>query len=122
MSESKNKKYKFKLIYLEDRGNIDLIKLIFAFAGKEYENIQIKQTEINLYKKFMLFESLPVLIIANDDNNDEIRLAQSNTICRFLAYNFNLNGLNEIDAFVCDMISIQELLILIKIKFLIFII
>ena len=68
----KKKDYKFKLIYLEDRGNVDLIKLIFTFADKPYDDIQIKQTEVNLYKKFMLFESLPVLIINENFNSTDI--------------------------------------------------
>lgn len=105
MTELK-KDYKFKLIYLEDRGNTDLIKLIFAFSGKSYDDVQIKQTEVNLYKKFMLFESLPVLIINDDLNkNDEVKLSQTNTICRFLGNYFNLNGQNHMETYFCDMIS-----------------
>jgi hypothetical protein len=67
----KKKDYEFKLIYLEDRGNVDLIKLIFTFAGKPYDDIQIKHTEVDSYKKFMLFESLPVLIINENLNSKD---------------------------------------------------
>ncbi len=78
---------KFKLLYFEDRGSADLIKLIFTIAEQNYESVQIKQSEWNAYKSFMPFEQLPVLII-----NDDIRIAQTNTICRFLANLFNLEG------------------------------
>lgn len=105
MSQIVKKEYKFKLIYLEDRGTTDLIKLIFKFASKTYDDVQIKHSEVNLYKKFMLFESLPVLILNESLSGDEIRLSQTNTICRFLGSYFNLNGQNEIEAYFCDMIS-----------------
>ena len=39
--------------------------------------------------------------------NDEIRIAPANTICRFLASRFNLNGSNEIENIQCDMINEQ---------------
>ena len=96
------KSYKFKLIYFEDRGAADLVKLLFAYAEFAYEDVQIKQSEWNSYKSFMPFEQLPVLVI-----NDEIRIAPTNTICRFLASCFSLNGNNEIELITCDMISEQ---------------
>lgn len=105
MSQLAKKDYRFKLIYLEDRGTTDLIKLLFKFAGKTYEDVQIKHSEVNLYKKFMLFESLPVLIIVDNNNENEIRLSQTNAICRFLGHHLSLNGQNEIEACLCDMIS-----------------
>ena len=50
----------------------------------------------------MPFEQLPVLII-----NDDYKLAQANTICRFLANIFKLNGKSEIENISCDMIVEQ---------------
>ena len=96
------KSYKYKLIYFEDRGKADLVKLLLYLSKQEYEDIQIKQVDWNHYKAFMPFEQLPVLII-----NDECKLAQTNTICRFLAAQFNLNGDNELENVMCDMIVEQ---------------
>lgn len=88
MSHQPDKKsYKYNLLYFEDRGSADLIKLLFYFANQPFEGIQIKQNEWNHYRSFMPFEQLPVLVL-----NDQIRIAQTNTICRFLAKQFNLNG------------------------------
>ena len=39
--------YKFKLIYFEDRGKADLIKLLFFLGKQVFEDVQIKQTEWN---------------------------------------------------------------------------
>ncbi len=94
--------YKFKLLYFEDRGSADLIKLIFSVSSQVYEPVQIKQAEWNLYRTFMPFEQLPVLVL-----NDTVRIAQTNTICRFLATKFSLNGSNEIEAIHCDMVNEQ---------------
>jgi len=55
-----NSSYKFKLIYFEDRGKADLIKLLFYLGKQEYEDVQIKQTDWNNFKTFMPFEQLPV--------------------------------------------------------------
>lgn len=36
---------KYKLIYFDERGKADLIKLILKVTDQEYENIQIKSHE-----------------------------------------------------------------------------
>ncbi len=94
--------FRFKLLYFEDRGSADLIKLLFSISKQSYEPVQIKLSEWNVYRTFMPFEQLPVLVL-----NDTIRIAQTNTICRFLAGKFNLNGSNEIEAVQCDMVNEQ---------------
>jgi glutathione S-transferase len=94
--------HKFKLIYFDDRGPADLIKLILSLNDQQYENIQIKNSEWNNYKQFMPFEQLPVLIV-----NDLFKLAQTNSICRYLSKIFNLNGANEIESAMCDMVLEQ---------------
>lgn len=95
----KRKIYRFKLIYSEDRGKADLIKLIFFFKNQIYEDLQIKQADQIFYSNFMPFEELPVLII-----DDEFKIAQVNSICRFLAKYFDLDGGNEIEKVMCDMV------------------
>ena len=102
ISPQPNTFYKFKLIYFEDRGKADLIKLMLHLGKQTYEEIQIKQTEWNYYRSFMPFEQVPVLIL-----NDEHKIAQMNTICRFLANRFQLSGKTEIESITCDMIVEQ---------------
>lgn len=94
--------YRLKLLYFEDRGNADLIKLLFSISDQPFESVQIKQSEWNSYKSFMPFEQLPVLVI-----NDDIRIAQTNTICRFLANLFKLEGCNNIEKSQSDMVNEQ---------------
>lgn len=101
-SNKNQNNYRFKLIYFDDRGKADLIKLIFACASNTFEDIKIKQSEWSLYKSFMPFEQLPVLIV-----NDQMKIAQTNTICRFLANYFGLNGSNDLESIMCDMIVEQ---------------
>ncbi len=93
---------KYKLVYSEDRGKADIIKLLFAYVKQPYEDVQIKSSDWQAYKTFMPFEQLPVLII-----NDELKLAQVSTICRFLGKRFQLEGINETDSIMCDMVSEQ---------------
>jgi glutathione S-transferase len=88
------KTYKFKLLYFEDRGTADLVRLIFAVAQHQYEAVKIKQSEWNHFRMFMPFEQLPVLLL-----NDEIRIAQTNSICRFLASYFNMSGIGFVQQF-----------------------
>ena len=46
--------YKFKLIYFEDRGKADLIKMLLYLGKHSYEDIQIKQAEWTYYKRYVL--------------------------------------------------------------------
>jgi glutathione S-transferase len=98
-SEKDRNVYRFKLIYSEDRGKADLIKLIFSIKNQIYEDIKIKQADQNFYNNYMPFEELPVLII-----DDEFKIAEVNSICRFLAKYFDLDGDNEIEKVMCDMV------------------
>nr|AIT99309.1 glutathione S-transferase sigma 8 [Brachionus koreanus] len=93
---------RFKLMYSEDRGKADLIKLILAYLNQSYEDFKIKPSEWNYYKSFMPFEQLPVLII-----DDKVRIAQATTIARFLAKKFNLHGTSDIESALCDMVVEQ---------------
>nr|AYN44501.1 glutathione S-transferase S5 [Brachionus rotundiformis] len=93
---------RFKLMYLEDRGKADLIKLLFAYLNQTYEDFRIKPTEWNYYKSFMPFEQLPVLLV-----DDTVQIAQATTIGRFLAKKFNLQGKDDIESTLCDMVIEQ---------------
>lgn len=93
---------RLKLIYTEDRGKADLIKLLLAYSKQPYEDFKIKPAEFNYYKSFMPFEQVPVLII-----DDKIRIAQMTTIARFLAKKFSLVGSSDVESTLCDMVVEQ---------------
>ena len=93
---------KLKLIYFEDRGKTDLIKLILSLANQPYEDIQIKPTEWSQYKPYMPFEQVPVLVV-----NDTNMIAQPMIICRYLAQLFRLNGSSDLESIMCDMVVEQ---------------
>ncbi len=102
MTQLNKNSYKFKLLYFEDRGSADLIKLLFAYANQPYDDVQIKPSDWNTYKVFLPFEQLPCLIL-----NDETHITTTNAICRFLANYLHLNGSNEIENSKCDMVNEQ---------------
>jgi glutathione S-transferase len=93
---------KLRLIYLEERGKTDLIKMILAVGGQQYEDIQIKPTEWAAFSPYMPFEQLPVLLV-----NEELKLAQPTIICRYLARLLRLSGATEDDSITCDMVVEQ---------------
>nr|QVK45613.1 glutathione S transferase [Brachionus paranguensis] len=93
---------RFRLMYSEDRGKADLIKLLFAYSNQVYEDFKIKPAEWNYYKSYTPFEQLPVLIV-----DEKIQIAQATTIARFLAKKFNLQGSDDIESTMCDMIVEQ---------------
>jgi glutathione S-transferase len=94
--------YKLKLLYIEDRGKTDLIRLILSYANQDYESVRIKTTEWSQYKPYMPFEQLPVLVV-----DDSLKISQPIVICRFLAKCFQLNGLNDFESIQCDMVVEQ---------------
>jgi glutathione S-transferase len=100
MNQNGSKKY--KLLYFNERGKADLIKLILALSNEDYEDVQIKSHEWNFYKSWIPFEQLPALVI-----NNEFTITHLNTICRYLAKSHNLNGSNDYENVMCDMIFEQ---------------
>ena len=61
----KRKIYRFKLIYSEDRGKADLIKLIFFLKNQIYEDLQIKQAD-QIFYSIITFQSEKIIIIVYD--------------------------------------------------------
>lgn len=91
-----------KLIYFEERGKIDLIKLLLACIEQPYEDIRVNQAELSTYQPLAPFNQLPLLII-----NDQHRISQEISICRYLAQVGGLTGANLIQSTTCDMIVEQ---------------
>ena len=89
----------YKLYYFNLRGRAELVRLIFAYAGVEYEDVRFdRNTEWpTIYKNKMPFGQCPVLEV------DGKMLAQSNTIGRYLARKFGLAGKDEWEQAQVDM-------------------
>ncbi|XP_018336155.1 glutathione S-transferase [Agrilus planipennis] len=86
----------YKLIYFNSRGRAETIRLIFAYAGVEYEDVRIPKERWNEYKKKTPFGRLPVLEI------DGKPVAETLAIARYLAKVYGLNGKNDWEDLKCD--------------------
>ncbi|PAV60687.1 hypothetical protein WR25_14443 [Diploscapter pachys] len=75
--------------------------MIFAAAGKQFEDVRIKREDWPTLKTKMPFGQIPVLEI------DGKPLAQSYTIGRYLARQFGLAGKDAYEEGVCDSIVDQ---------------
>ncbi|VDM24513.1 unnamed protein product [Toxocara canis] len=89
---------KYKLIYFNSMGRAEVVRLVFAQAGVEYEDVRIEKANWPALKEKMPFGQLPVL------EEDGRLLAQSTAIATYLASKFGLNGSDDWEA-----AKIQEL-------------
>jgi glutathione S-transferase len=86
----------YKLTYFNIRGLAEPIRLIFAAAGVEYEDNRIEKSQWPELKSTFEYGQLPVLEVGGK------RLAQSNSIARYLARKFELAGADEWEAAKID--------------------
>ena len=86
---AKNSNY--KLTYFPIRGIAEPIRLIFAYAGVNYEDIRIPFEEWPTKKSTTPFRTMPILEV------DGEVLGQSNAIARLLAKRFNLAGGDDVE-------------------------
>jgi len=89
---------KYRLIYFNSRGRAETIRLIFAAAGVDYEDVRVDKGQWAAMKSNTPFEQLPVLEV------DGVQLGQTNVIARYLARKYNLIGKTEMDQARGDMI------------------
>ncbi|XP_006812411.1 hematopoietic prostaglandin D synthase-like [Saccoglossus kowalevskii] len=90
----------YKLHYFNSRGFGEQIRVLFALAGVEYEDIRYTQEEWPAVKatgKFP-FGTVPCLEV------DGVMLAQSNAIARYLANEYGFAGKNNLEKAKVDMI------------------
>eukprot|EP01132_Coremiostelium_polycephalum_P008335 gene8335-10239_t len=79
------------LYYFDGRGNGELTRLVLSFHGIKFEDVRIKPTEENLLpessKSALTYGQVPVLKV-----NDQLKIAQSAAIARYVAKQFNFYG------------------------------
>jgi len=88
----------YRLIYFNARARAEIIRLIFAAAGVEYEDVRIMKDQWSAMKAETPFGQLPVLEV------DGVKLCQSNACARYLARKFDLAGKTELDQARADML------------------
>jgi len=95
----------YKLIYFNLRGRAELARLIFHYAGQEFEDVRLeygddlpsKSPEWTKIRSDMPFLQVPVLEV------DGVALGQSHTIGRYLARKFNIAGRDDMEEAQADM-------------------
>jgi len=88
----------YKVIYFNSRGRAETLRLIFASAGVEYEDVRFEKDQWPAMKASTPFGQVPVLEV------DGIKIGQTNACARYLARKFNLAGKSELDEARADMI------------------
>lgn len=89
----------YKLHYFNGKGRAEMIRLVFAAAGKKFEDVRMEQGEWNPEKKKDYpFGQLPVLEV------DGKMYGQSVACATFLAREFGLYGKTNVDGIVIDQV------------------
>lgn len=90
----------YKLTHFNARGRAEIIRLIFAQAGVEFDDVRIERRSPAWaqLKEKAPFGQLPLLEV------EGVTICQSQTIARFLARKFGLAGKTDIDQARADMI------------------
>ncbi|XP_072050676.1 S-crystallin SL11-like [Amphiura filiformis] len=88
----------YKLIYFNGRGLAELSRLIFAYAGVEFEDFRMKDREdfLTNFKPVLPTGRVPVLEV------DGKQYAESAAIARYLAREFKLYGKDNLEALQID--------------------
>jgi glutathione S-transferase len=89
----------YKLHYFNIRGRAEFVRLIFAAAGQQYEDIRFESDQWPLIKPDTPLGQVPVL------EYNGIQLPQSLTIGRFLAKQFHLAGKDNFEQAKVDAVG-----------------
>jgi glutathione S-transferase len=82
----------YKLTGFHFRGLGEMSRLIFTYAKQPYENNRLEKDEWEKIKPSFAFGQLPVLEV------DGVQISQSCAIARYLARQFNLAGIDDLEA------------------------
>ncbi|KAI0988413.1 hypothetical protein GJ496_003261 [Pomphorhynchus laevis] len=90
----------YRLLYFDVKGRGEAIKLLFAAANVDFEDVRVKADKWEEIKDSTPTGLLPLLEV------DDKKLPESKAILRYLARKFKLEGANELewaaaDAIVC---------------------
>lgn len=86
----------YKLTYFNVRARAEILKLIFAAAGVEFEDNRLEGPQWPGLKPTTPFGSMPLLEV------DGVTLAQTKAIGRFLAHRFGLAGETDVERAIAD--------------------
>lgn len=86
----------YKLTYFDARGRGEVIRLMLAQTGQEFEDHRITGADWPSIKSEMPFGQVPVLEV------DGKKLAQTVAICNYLASEYGLYGKTSMDRFHID--------------------
>ena len=86
----------YKLTYFDARGSAEVIRLIFAQAGVEYEDNRLTSEEWAEFKPQAPYGVMPVLEV------DGKKVAGSVPIARYLAKRFGMAGEDDMTALILD--------------------
>ena len=81
----------YKLYYFNARGGAEMIRLIFAQAAVEYEDVRLEGEKWKEMKPSMPFEVMPVLEV------DGKKIGSSMIIGRYLGEKYGLAGENDLE-------------------------
>ncbi|XP_076084865.1 S-crystallin SL11-like [Mytilus galloprovincialis] len=90
---------KFKISYFDIRGRGELPRLVFAAAGKEFEDERLGGDKWTAFKPKTPYGQMPVLTV-----DDKTMINQTGAIARYLAREFGLYGSNNMENTKCDII------------------
>lgn len=88
----------YKLTYFNGRGRAEIVRLVFAAGGIQYEDVRIEKANWPELKPSTPFGQLPMLEV------DGVKLCQSNAIGRFIARRVKLAGKTDLEEARVDMI------------------
>ncbi|VDL82003.1 unnamed protein product [Nippostrongylus brasiliensis] len=92
---------KYKLTYFNGRGLAEAARQLFILADQEYEDVRLTREEFAALKPNLPFGQVPVLEI------DGHEIAQSKTICRYLANIFGFAGKDAVESAIIDSLADQ---------------
>lgn len=93
----------YRLIYFNVKALGELPRYLFHAAGKQFQDVRIESSDWLKLKPESPFGQLPILEV-HKGNKHVLRIAQSNTISRYLSRQFGLAGLNETEQVKAEMI------------------